>query len=166
MKLAVMSDSHDRWDNLEKAIGIAVDKGVEQLLFAGDFMSPPGMSVIGKFPGPVVMVWGNNDGEQVGLLAQAREMENVSIAGDEYEGELGGRKVYMQHYPRPAEIAVESGMFDIVIYGHTHEWREETANGKLLLNPGEIQGYRTGMVSFALVDTGSLEVEKIIINNS
>lgn len=165
MLIAVMSDIHDRWDNLEKAVEIANARGAEELLFAGDFMSPPGMKLMRNFGGKVTMVWGNNDGEKIGLMSQAKE-GNFLMAGDLLESEIAGKKIHMQHYPRAGEIAFASNLYEIVIYGHTHEWREEKANGKLLLNPGEIQGYGTGIASFALVETDTLEVEKIIINNS
>ncbi len=162
MKIAIMSDSHDRWDYLQHAIMIANDKGAQKLLFAGDFMSPPGVSIISQFGGEVIMVWGNNDGEKIGLLEKAKDSKLINISGDIYEGRIGERNVYMNHYPRPSEIAAKSKIYDMVIHGHTHEWRTEIIDGVLLINPGEIQGGR-GDVTFAIVDTDTLEVEKIVV---
>jgi len=162
MKIAVMSDSHDRWDYLQQAIMIANNKGAEKLLFAGDFISPPGISVIGQFGGEVIMVWGNNDGEKIGLLEKAKENQVVNITGDIYEDKIGEINVYMNHYPRSAEIAAKSKLYNLVIHGHTHQWRVEIINGITLLNPGEIQGSR-GDVTFALVETETLEIEKVFV---
>ena len=77
MKIAIMSDSHDRWDYLEKAIGIAHGKGCELLLFAGDLIAPPGLAILEKFNNKVKFVWGNNEAEQVGMTRRMDSSEKV-----------------------------------------------------------------------------------------
>ncbi|MEK9171104.1 MAG: metallophosphoesterase family protein [Patescibacteria group bacterium] len=67
MKIAIMADSHDVWDNLEKAVARANKEKCELLLFAGDFIAPPGIPILEKFNGKIKFVWGNNEGEKVGL---------------------------------------------------------------------------------------------------
>jgi predicted phosphodiesterase len=49
MKIAILSDSHDDWGNLEKAVKIANDMSCKLLLFAGDLVSPPGIAVLKRF---------------------------------------------------------------------------------------------------------------------
>lgn len=39
MKIAIMSDSHDKWDFLEEAINKVNNEGCATLLFAGDLIS-------------------------------------------------------------------------------------------------------------------------------
>ena len=52
MKIAIMSDSHDRWDYLEQAIEQAMEQantgGCELLLFAGDLIAPLRLAVLEK----------------------------------------------------------------------------------------------------------------------
>ncbi|MCA9372515.1 metallophosphoesterase [Candidatus Woesebacteria bacterium] len=161
MKIAIMSDSHDQWENLSKAIKQANKANCEVLLFAGDLISPPGIAVLQQFSGLVKFVWGNNEGERVGMTRMFDQSENMELCGDIYEGELDGTKIFMNHYPRAAELAAQSGQFDLAIHGHTHEYREEKVGECWLLNPGEIQGYRTGSSTFMIFDTETQVMRKI-----
>ncbi len=163
MRIAIMSDSHDRWDNLEKAVNLANEANCGTLLFAGDFNAPPGIPILEKFNGEVKLVWGNNEAERMGLTRKFDASEKIELCGDIYEGELGGLRVFMNHYPRIAELAAKSGEFDLCVFGHTHEYKEEKIGSCLLVNPGEIQGYKTGESSFIIFDTKSKKVEKIVI---
>lgn len=163
MKLAIISDAHDNWANLEKAVQISNEAGCEVLLFAGDLIAPPGIAVLEKFNGSVKIVWGNNEGEKVGISQLCAKSKNVELCGDVFEGELGGVRIFMNHYPRLAELTAQSGEFDLCICGHTHEYRQEQVGKCWLVNPGEVQGYRTGEAGFVVWDTvkGSGERVKI-----
>lgn len=161
MKLAIMSDSHDRWDNLEKAIKIANDAQCAVLLFAGDLIAPPGIPTLEQFSGDIKVVWGNNEGEKLILTRFLDASPKIELCGDIFEGELGGLKVFMNHYPRITELVAKSGEFDLCIHGHTHIYREEKFGNTQLLNPGEIQGYKTGKPSFIIFDTESKSYQKI-----
>lgn len=155
MKIAIMSDSHDVWSNLEKAINIVNEKKCKLLLFAGDFIAPPGIPVLEKFNGEVKVVWGNNEAERVGLTRKFDASSNIELCGDIYEKKVNGTKIFMNHYPRISKLAALSGEFDLCIFGHTHEHHKEKIGDALLINPGEIQGYRTGMSTFVIFDTQS-----------
>ncbi len=160
MKLAIMSDAHDNWANLEKAITIAQERGCGAVLFAGDLIAPPGIEVLKKFAGPVKVVWGNNEGEKLGIVA-ACQGSAVELCGDVFEGELGGARIFMNHYPRIVELAATAGEFDLCIFGHTHVYAETKVGECVLLNPGEIQGYRTGQAGFAIWDTEQKSGERV-----
>lgn len=161
MKIAIMSDSHDRWDNLESAVLKANEFKCKYLLFAGDFMSPPGIPVLEKFAGKVIIVWGNNDGEKVGLTRKFDKSNNIELAGDIYEGKIDDLKVFMNHYPANAELAAKSGEYDLVIHGHTHRYRLEKYDQTILVNPGEIQGFVTAKAGFVIFDTETKKFDTI-----
>lgn len=163
MKISIMSDSHDNWINLEKAVNISNEHGCEFLLFAGDLIAPPQLAILEKFNGKVKFVWGNNEAEKVGLTRMMDASEKVELCGDIFEGEIDGIKIFMNHYPRIAELATKSGEFDLCIHGHTHEYREEKVENTILINPGEIQGYKTGKASFVIFDTEDKSISKIDI---
>lgn len=163
MKIAIMSDSHDRWDNLGKAIEKTNNLKCKYLLFAGDLIAPPGVYELEKFNGKVKLVWGNNEGEKVGLARKINVIEKIELCDDVFEGELDGIKIFMNHYPRITELAAKSQEFDLCIYGHTHEYQEKTINKTLIINPGEIQGFASGISSFVIFDTITRKSEKILI---
>jgi putative phosphoesterase len=61
---------------------------------------------------------------------------------------------------------VASQIYDVVVRGHDHR-AEATRCGKtLLVNPGEIWGYLTGLSSVAILDTTSLDVKFIELGRS
>jgi uncharacterized protein len=165
MRLLILSDSHDRWDNLSKAITIGNERGCDVLLHAGDFISPPGIETLAEFRGDVHIVWGNCDGEKVGMERGIAVHSHITHHGDVMDAVIGTLRIYMNHYPGIAELAVLSQKYDLVVYGHTHDYREERSlHGTLLINPGEIQGYRTGVPTCAILDTKTGCVEKIILS--
>lgn len=160
MKLAIMSDSHENWPVLERAIAKANEEGCEVLLFAGDLIAPPGIPVLEKFNGSIKFVWGNNEMERVGITRKMDAAEKMEMCGDYFEGEFDGVRVFMNHYPKFVELAAKSGDYDLVIHGHTHEIREEKFGKCLLVNPGEIQGYKTKQSTFMIFDTGTKEITR------
>ncbi len=163
MKIAIMSDSHDRWDYLEKAILLANEAGCELLLFAGDLIAPPGCAVLEKFPGQVKFVWGNNEAERVAMTRKMDASEKLELCSDIYEDTVDGVRIFMNHYPRLAELAAKTGEFDLCVFGHTHEYHHEIVGACLLINPGEIQGYRTGTSTFIVFDTQNKTAEKVVV---
>ena len=104
----------------------------------------------------VIGVFGNNDGERIGV---AKRFESLGeVHNNLAEVEVGSRKICAMHYPELAEAIAQSGEYDIVIYGHTHQIdaRQEKS---LILNPGEVGGWVTGKSTVAIVDLDNLEVE-------
>ncbi len=168
MLIAIMSDSHDHYENFEKAIKIANEKGCEKLLFAGDLIAPGnGIELISKFNGDVIMIIGNNDAELLGLMNNINKYTNVTLArdpdgGNVYEGEIDNIKIFMHHYPRMAELALSSQEFDICICGHSHEYRLENNGSSQLINPGAIHPYKT-KATFAILNTSNKKIDKIEI---
>ncbi len=161
MKISIMSDSHDNWVNLEKAVNISNENHCEFLLFAGDLIAPPQLAILEKFNGKIKFVWGNNEAEKVGLTRMMDSSNKIELCGDIFEGEIGGVKIFMNHYPRIAELAAKSKEFDLCIFGHTHEYVESKIGNTILVNPGEIQGYKTGKASFVIFDTESKRLKKV-----
>ncbi len=158
-----MSDSHDRWDHLEQAINQANDAGCTLLLFAGDLIAPPGLDVLETFNGDVKFVWGNNEGERVAMTRKMDASDKITLCDEIYDDTVDGIKIFMNHYPHVSRLAAKSGDYDVCIFGHTHQYHEEAVNNTLLINPGEIQGHRTGQSSFMILDTKTKEIKKILI---
>jgi hypothetical protein len=153
MKIAVTSDIHDNIWNLERALGDINERGLEALLFLGDFCAPFTLKQIADgFRGPVHAIFGNNDGDQFLLSHIAAGYDHVSLYAYLAELELAGRRVALNHYPEIARRLVESGAYDAVFSGHDHTRYIETIGETLWANPGEIMG-RFGDASYGIYDT-------------
>ena len=156
MKIGVFSDSHDNVPMIQKAVELFNHEGVAVVIHAGDFIAPFAIEAMRGLKCRVVGVFGNNDGERIGV---AKRFEAVGeIHPNLAVLEIGGRKIAATHYPELAEPIAKSGEFDIVIYGHTHQIdvRKEKS---LILNPGETGGWTTGKCTVAIVELDTLEAE-------
>jgi putative phosphoesterase len=54
---------------------------------------------------------------------------------------------------------IDTGYFDAVVHGHSHNKGTQQRGKTLVINPGELCGYLTGKVSFALLDTERKEAK-------
>jgi putative phosphoesterase len=162
MLIGIMSDAHDSVQAVKDALAVFSKKEVKLILFAGDMVGSGNCYAFENLGIPVKLVYGNNDGDRVGLQ---RDFERV---GCEYLGDFGeieedGLRIALMHgTDEPlVKAVVASGLYDVVVRGHNHR-AEVTRHGRtLLINPGEIWGFLTGLSSVAVLDTCSLSVEII-----
>lgn len=56
---------------------------------------------------------------------------------------------------------IDSGYFDAVIHGHSHNHSVERRGKTLAINPGELCGYLTGKPTIAVLDTAKKEAKLI-----
>ena len=153
MLVAVVADSHDNLPLIERAVEVCRERGAEAIVHAGDFVAPFAARAWAAFDGPVMGVFGNNDGERAGLRKVIAEL---------YEGphrfELGGRGVLVAH--RREDLAEPLlGPADLVVVGHTHRSEVGRLGGAVVVNPGEVGAWLTGRGTLALVRLDDLEVE-------
>jgi putative phosphoesterase len=161
MRVAVLSDCHDRLENLEKVL--ARLDGAEAVLFCGDYCAPFTLKMLAEgFPGPVFSVFGNNDGDAFLLLAIAQKAGNVIFHQPMASLELDGRRIAVVHYPEFGEALALSGKYDAVFSGHNHTAEASTLGSTLWANPGEVMG-RLGKPSFGMYDTSTnaFEIQQI-----
>lgn len=156
MKLGVMADSHDNVPMVRRAVEVFKKHEVGLVVHAGDFVAPFAVRPLKELGCPVLAVFGNNDGERVGLERKLSAIGEVhpNLAATE----LGDRRIAAVHYPELAEPIARGDRFDLVIYGHTHEV-DVRPGPVLLLNPGETGGWLTGRATVAVVELDDLEVE-------
>jgi putative phosphoesterase len=161
MRVAVLSDCHDRLENLEKVL--ARLDGAEAVLFCGDYCAPFTLKMLAEgFPGPVHSVFGNNDGDAFLLLAIAQKAGNVVFHQPMASLELDGRRIAVVHYPEFGEALALSGKYDAVFSGHNHTAEASTLGSTLWANPGEVMG-RFGKPSFGMYDTSTNAFEILAI---
>jgi uncharacterized protein len=163
MKIALFSDSHDHFWNLEKALDQVRQSGAEVLLHCGDLCAPFMLDRIGQnFSGEIHVVFGNNDGDGRLLQTIAAKYSQIKLHGIYAEVPVAQHAVAMIHYPEPARRIAQSGQFDLVCYGHNHQKKIERVGKCWLVNPGEILGMQ-GEPTWAVYDTesGSCELQPI-----
>lgn len=157
MKIGILADTHDNVPRIEQAVDLFNARGVEHVVHAGDFISPFAIEPLKRLRCPVLAVFGNNDGERIGVAARFEGIgevhPNVGAAS------LGGREIAVVHYPELAEPLARSGAYDLVVYGHTHRIDERREGSCLLLNPGEAGAWLTGRSTVAIVDLEGLTAE-------
>ena len=159
MKIGLISDTHDNIQNIQKAISLFNDKHVSFVIHAGDIVSP---EAVEAFTGvKLIAVLGNND----------LEVDGLTNAFDRIGGQLKGEfhelvqddlifAIYHGTNPRRKESLIQSGKYDVVVYGHTHRIQNKKIGKTLVVNPGTAKGWFFGYRATAAVfDTKTKESE-------
>ncbi|MHA1311990.1 MAG: metallophosphoesterase [Candidatus Helarchaeota archaeon] len=165
MKIGIISDTHDHIINTNKAVDIFNSRGVELVIHAGDIISPfMAPKSFKNLKCPMKMVYGNNDGDLLFLKQKFSEI-GVEIEREFLELDLQGKKIIAFHTINPTILnaMIKSGVFSLIIYGHTHEKQIKKEKNTLIVNPGECCGYLTGNPTIAIVDLDTLTGEIIEI---
>ncbi len=157
MRVGIISDSHDHMANLRKVVDALNDLQVDLVLHAGDYVAPFVVNELSRLNTRLMGIFGNNDGERLGLARRLSEIGQVSV--QPLFLELEGVRLAMVHEPEPVEAFAHSGLYQVVIYGHTHQRDLRRVGKALILNPGEVCGWLTGQASFALLSLPECKVE-------
>ena len=156
MRIAVISDTHSRLATIAAVMAKIRARGVECILHCGDIEDT---EAIPLFAGtPIHFVLGNCDGDANGIKDAIAE---GGAFFHEYFGnlELGGRKIAWLHgHDRRLLRDVEnSGHYDFLFYGHSHQAEQHRTGSTLVVNPDAL--HRARPKSFVYLDlaTGALE---------
>jgi putative phosphoesterase len=156
MIIGLLGDTHDHIPRIEEAVGVlngAASGGM--FLHTGDFIAPFIIPILARLEGQVIGVYGNNDGDHELLQARCAETENVRIEGNFFEFIIDEKRVALLHGHEKTLLSdlIESGLFDLVVHGHSHRSGLYRKGRTLVINPGEVCGYLTGKPSCATYDT-------------
>jgi putative phosphoesterase len=159
MKIAVMSDSHDNADNIRKAINISNRNECSYLFHLGDIISPFTASKLKTFKGSVHAVFGNCDGEVIGLKKVFSELGG-KIEKAPYKVTVAEKSFVLLHEPILLPEIILSGEDDYVFYGHLHKVDQRKEGHTHILNPGETGGW-VNRPSFFILDVPSNHFQQI-----
>jgi putative phosphoesterase len=146
MKICVVSDSHDRAEALDNAVRCAASEGASAIIHCGDLIGGHTLRQAMASGLPLHLIHGNNLGDSVTLHRLARESRGLlHYHGADARIELGGRRIFVVHYPDYAYAMACTGDWDLVCCGHSHQVEvAQVANvrgGKTwLVNPGTVAG--------------------------
>jgi len=150
LRLAVLSDIHDRSQNLARVLERLGHSDLAALVCCGDIGSPGILDQLALFGVPLHACLGNCDQTQAAALLRLGHLRHARICQTSGSLDLkpSGQAAYV-HYPEIAKELALSGLYRAVFYGHTHRAKVEhleLANGQqvLLANPGDIQGRHDG----------------------
>jgi putative phosphoesterase len=159
MRIGIFADAHDHVDNVRRAVREFNRAGCEQVIFAGDFVSPIVVPPLRKLGCPMIACFGDSDGNKVGITGGMR------IIGEVGEAPFGirlrdGTRILLAHALEDVRELIDGA--DVVIFAHTHRpVIQRDAKGRLLVNPGETSGWTYRKPSIAIVDTQPLEARII-----
>jgi uncharacterized protein len=140
--------------------------GCGLVIHVGDVVAPFAMAVMGELKCPFRAVYGNNDGEKIGLKIKAASVGG-SIEEPPVQLTAGGLAIRVVHDCADWEAEAQSSGADVVVFGHTHDTLVESQCGKELplgINPGECGGWLTGNCTAAILDTATLLVRIVDLN--
>lgn len=145
--IAVLSDTHGllRPEVLDRIAGCDV------IIHGGDINKPAILDEL-KQIAPLYVVRGNNDKEWAEGMPETLtfQIEDVHFF-----------MVYNKKF-----VPKDLPGIDVVIFGHSHKYFEETIDGRLWLNPGSCGKRRFDQeITFAImtIDGKAVQVEKIVI---
>ncbi|MES9992507.1 MAG: YfcE family phosphodiesterase [Candidatus Thiodiazotropha sp.] len=165
MKICIVSDSHDHIPLLEAAVEAAKAEGAEAVVHCGDVVAPSTLHCLDKYGLPIHVIHGNNTGDlyTLGQLA-SRDENNIHYHGMDAGVQLGGRNIFLVHYPHYARAMAATGDWDLVCCGHSHKLKVEqleNIKGKVtyMVNPGTIGGVGKSPATYVMADLEQMTFE-------
>ena len=164
MKVCILSDSHDNRELLYNAVRDAKTRGAEAILHCGDVVAPSTLKEIREFNLPIHVIHGNNTGD-LHMMSRIAGKPNsvVRFYGQDAGITLGGKRIFLVHYPHYARALATTGDWDLVCYGHDHKKHlEDITNIKggttVLANPGTVGGVEADP-TYLMADLESMTLE-------
>jgi putative phosphoesterase len=161
MLIGLMSDTHDCLPLLRTAVREMNDRRVGLVLHAGDFVAPFIAKDLHQLRAPFIGVFGNNDGDHPLLRKRITEKDGFEIRGIFATTMFQDRSiaVFHGHEPDLLNALLLGNTFDLIVHGHSHQRGAVRKGRTLMVNPGEVCGYLTGLPTIALYNTQSGEAE-------
>jgi len=155
MLIGAISDTHDNLPLIEKAVQTLNTQKVGLVLHAGDYVAGFVIPKLAKLNCPLIGVFGNNDGDHELLKKRFSETTNCTINDRFAQITIERYRIALLHGHETELLnaIIDSGYFDAVIHGHSHDKNIEQKGKTLSINPGELCGYQTGKPTIAILET-------------
>ena len=165
MRVGVLSDSHDRVPAIAEFAKLFREAGVGMVLHAGDHCSPFSLSPLLAADLPFAGVFGRNDGDHQGLLAEASKGMATELDDSPHSVDVSGVRLLLIHdLSDVAERSVDAHA--VVIHGCSHIRQSRISGSTLLLNPGEACGWLFGVPTAAILDLETLKVDFLTLDEA
>ena len=163
MKIGIISDTHNKQDNLISALETLRREGVSLICHCGDLTDPDMINPLHGFQ--VIILLGNVDTAS-GLIREALLEQNPdNWAGLVYSGKIGDRRIAATHGHIKGKVneLAQSGDYDFVFHGHTHCSRDVKIGGTRVINPGALNCAGGDDCSFCILDLETEEANFVFI---
>jgi putative phosphoesterase len=161
VKIGVVSDTHNNLKNIETIINLFNDEKVPVVIHTGDISNANTLEKFSKLNSELIGVYGNNDRNESGLKEVA-EKNDFQFQEPPRRLSLLDREIVIFHEPdKIDQFLSENKLINVVLYGHTHRYENNTKNGVLYFNPGESAGMQKGSNAVGILDLISLEARRI-----
>lgn len=159
-KIGVISDTHGKLTETQWAVELFEQQGVSLIIHCGDIGDT---EVVHAFRGKEThFIFGNTDGENAMLRYAAEE------DGNRHHGWFGslvceGVRVFFLHGHQTErfETEINSGNWDLICFGHTHQAVYQLCGSTRILNPGAL--HRVARPSVAVIALPEMNVENFCI---
>lgn len=163
MRVALMSDSHDRVPAIAEFVRLLQEAGVGMVLHAGDFTAPFSLAPFEAAHMSLAGVFGKNDGDPTGLRARAQGAIGLELFESPHSFEIGGKRILLAHdLADIPDRSIES--HEIVVHGHLHRQEMKNRGDTLIVNPGESCGWVNGVPTAAILDLDTRHVEFLTLS--
>jgi uncharacterized protein len=157
MKIGIISDTHDNIPKIQEAVNIFNMREVGLVIHGGDYVAPFALNPLEKLKCEYVGIFGNNDGEKLGLTKKSGD--RIKIPPRLLD--ISEKKILILHEPNELDALIKNQTYDIIVYGHTHNHVIENHGKTIVINPGECCGWLTGKSTIAIVDLDDMSAEII-----
>ena len=161
MKIGVVSDTHNNLNNIEVIINLFNDEEVPVVIHTGDISSANTLEKFSNLNSELIGVYGNNDRNESGLKEVA-EKNNFQFQEPPRRLSLLDREIVIFHEPDNIDkFLLENQLINVVLYGHTRRYENNTKTGVLYFNPGESAGMQEGSNAIGILDLINLDAKRI-----
>ena len=161
MKIGVVSDTHNNLKNIGIIINLFNDIKVPIVIHTGDISNANALEKFSKLNSELIGVYGNNDRNELGIKEVALK-NNFHFQEPPRRLNLLDREIVIFHEPDNIEqFLLENKHTNVVLYGHTHRYENNTRDGVLYFNPGESAGMRKGSNAIGILDLEELKAKRI-----
>jgi uncharacterized protein len=158
MRIAILSDTHNRYQIVESTLKIIDAEGIKVIVHCGDIEDVETVNLFRGFS--THFVFGNCDSDK---LALRRAMEESGAQLHEPFGnlEMDGVRIAWTHGDdkRLLRDLQHSAHYDFLFYGHTHVAEEHPSGRTRIVNPGAL--HRACPKTFVLLDLARKDLQTI-----
>lgn len=161
MQIAVISDTHNDIFHLEKAIQEIQRREISHLVHCGDVTLSQTLRPCKGLR--LFLAYGNGDSDERAIAEELSLLNPENRSGLTLDFFIERQRFYVAHgdSPKLIQSALTSGLYDWVLQGHTHRFKNEIIGKSHWVNPGALGGKLTETGSFVVLDTVKMSVERV-----
>ena len=141
MKIGILSDTHGNLPATKRAARMMSAAGVGAVFHCGDIGGADVLTELSKIfqpmGAPVYAIFGNVDAYSSDWKFSPTHI-GIHLLGRFGEVEIDGKKIALLHSDDRARFrkTIDSGEYDLVLSGHSHEIHDHTVGRTRCINPG------------------------------